>query len=72
MTGPGLANADLGVFKNFRIREGHKLQFRAEAFNSLNQVVFGLPGNNVSSANFGKIQSAGSPRVMQFALKYMF
>jgi hypothetical protein len=72
MIGPGMANADVGLFKNFPVREGHKLQFRAEAFNSLNQVVFGQPGNNVSATNFGKIQSAGSPRVMQFALKYLF
>ena len=32
----------------------------------------GNPANNASAANFGQITSAGSPRVIQLALKYSF
>ena len=37
--GPALSNIDMSVFRNIRITEGLKLEFRAEAFNTLNQVV---------------------------------
>jgi hypothetical protein len=48
------------------------LQFRAEIFNALNHVNFGLPVADLNSPNFGRILSAGPPRLMQFALKVMF
>lgn len=46
---PGTANLDLGLFREFRITEGIKLQFRAEAFNATNTPHFNVPGNNVSN-----------------------
>ena len=49
----GVANVDLGVFRQFSISERWKLQFRAEAFNSLNTPHFNNPGTNVSNAVFG-------------------
>lgn len=33
---------------------------------------FGYPVADIASANFGKILLAGSPRLMQFALKLVF
>jgi hypothetical protein len=36
--GPKYASVDLGVFKDFSIRESLKVQFRAEAFNLFNRV----------------------------------
>ena len=39
--GPGLSNWNLGLFKTFRITEGHALTFRAEAFNWLNHPNWG-------------------------------
>lgn len=72
MTGPGGSNWDLSAFKNFRVREGHNLQFRSEFFNSFNQVWFGNPTGTISSGNYGKILSARSGRVVQFGLKYLF
>ncbi|HYO82540.1 MAG TPA: TonB-dependent receptor [Bryobacteraceae bacterium] len=67
-------NEDFSVLKDIAIVEGHRLQFRAEAFNVLNRVVFGSPGSNINApANFGRIGSqANSPRSIQLALKYMF
>ena len=49
-----------------------RLQFRAEAFNVANHANFGLPVGDLNSANFGRILSAGPPRLLQFALKLMF
>jgi hypothetical protein len=49
-----------------------RLQFRAEVFNVLNRANFGLPVADLNSPNFGRIFSAGPPRLLQFALKLMF
>jgi hypothetical protein len=49
-----------------------RLQFRAELFNVLNRVNLGLPVADLNSANFGRIFSAGPPRLTQFALKLSF
>jgi hypothetical protein len=40
--GPGVANADLSLYKQFRIRERATLEFRFQAFNALNHF---NPGN---------------------------
>jgi hypothetical protein len=39
----------LGLFRQFRIKEGITLQFRAEAFNATNTPHFALPGGNASA-----------------------
>ena len=46
---PGTSNLDLGLFRQFRIKEGITLQFRAEAFNATNTPHFAAPGGNASS-----------------------
>ena len=38
----------------------------------INQVNYNAPMTALNSANFGKILSAGDPRIMQFALKVDF
>ena len=53
LRGPGFANIDLGVFRQFSMSEKWKLQFRAEAFNAMNTPHFNNPGTNVSNAVFG-------------------
>jgi hypothetical protein len=71
--GPAGFSFDFSTHKDFRIREGHELQFRWEAFNVLNHPVWGFPNTSLSSSNFGRITStSGSMRQMQFALKYVF
>jgi hypothetical protein len=80
LDGPGLHNLDLSVGKLFSITERQKVQFRAEFFNVFNHPYFTFPNSNVSSPGFGTITStaavengsAGSNRVIQFALKYIF
>ena len=41
-------------------------------FNVINHVNYNAPTTALNSANFGKILSAGDPRIMQFALKVDF
>ena len=48
-----------------------KIQFRSEFFNVLNRVNLGNP-NVTFGSSMGRITSAGSPRVLQFALKVLF
>jgi hypothetical protein len=69
---PGLEQWDLGVFKNFGIREGIKLQFRSEFFNVLNHTNFGVPNNVSTSSAFGTITTTYPPRQIQFGLKLLF
>ncbi|HWB97426.1 MAG TPA: TonB-dependent receptor, partial [Bryobacteraceae bacterium] len=70
--GPGFANLDLSLMKNFAIKEDIRLQFRAEAFNVANHANLGLPIADLASPNFGRILTAGPARLMQFALKLVF
>jgi hypothetical protein len=73
LRGPGSSNVDFSAFKKFRLPfEGHSLEFRAEAFNLLNNVKLGLPDTDVSDSIFGQITSAGDPRILQLGLRYAF
>ena len=71
---PGLVNFDIAVAKSFRMPwEGHKLQFRAEAFNAFNHVNFYDPVLDINSTStFGQFQKDYAPRVMQGSLRYSF
>lgn len=71
--GPGLANVDLGLHKNFRITERVNTQFRFETFNSFNKVNLSSPTTTQNSVNFMRITSTiGDPRILQFALRLSF
>jgi len=78
MRGSGFFNIDSGMYKNFAMpwSEKQKLQFRWESYNVTNSVRFDPQSANLSltsTANFGKLTSQlGSPRVMQFALRFTF
>lgn len=63
---------DLGLFKHFRVREGHRIEFRSEFFNAFNHPVFGRPNSDVQAANAGIVSSASAGRIIQFGLKYLF
>ncbi len=70
--GPGISNVDLSLLKTLPITERVRLQFRAECFNIANHANFGLPENDISSPNFGRVLEAGPPRLIQFGLKLIF
>jgi hypothetical protein len=70
--GPSLRNIDFSLAKAFSIAEGKKLQFRFESFNFTNTPAFGQPASVINQAGAGTITSAGAPRNIQFALKFLF
>ncbi|MBI3694917.1 MAG: TonB-dependent receptor [Acidobacteria bacterium] len=70
---PAQKTWDFALFKQFRIKEGHRVQFRYEAFNFLNTPQFSAPARTLGDATFGRITSTiTNNREMQFALKYIF
>jgi hypothetical protein len=70
---PAQKTWDIGLHKEFRIKEGHRLQFRYEAFNFLNTPQFNAPSRLLGAADFGRISSTiVNNREMQFGLKYFF
>ena len=71
--GPGRVNFDFSLFKEFPIKEGLKLQFRAECFNVFNHPQFDLPNAAIGAGNAGTITSiVGTPRQIQFGAKIVF
>ncbi len=70
LDGPGSKGLDLGLSRSFSFK-GQRLQFRSEFFNAFNWVNLANPNTTLSSGNFGKILTAGSPRVIQFGLKLL-
>jgi hypothetical protein len=73
--GPAYRNLDLSVFRQFPLPlgESSKLEFRFEAFNAFNNVVFGLPDRFIGDPTFGQVASTqNNPRQLQLALKLYF
>lgn len=83
---PGNLQIDMSLSRMFSIRERQKAQFRFEAFNVPNRLNAAAPNLTLNNPSFGKITSdistsagaqasgpgSGDPRVLQFALKYLF
>ena len=64
---------DMALSRVFKVREAQTVEFRVEAFNVLNSFRPGTIDTNLSSVNtFGKILTSLDPRILQFALKYVF
>ncbi len=73
LRGPGYANWDVGIFRQFRITEKVNLQFRAESFNFTNTPHFNNPNGDITSSNFGRVTSAlGDQRQFRFGLRLGF
>ena len=70
---PGIRTWDIGLFKEFPVKEGQRFQFRFEAFNLFNTPVFRAPDAVLGTPTFGQITSTWlDNRQLQFALKYLF
>jgi hypothetical protein len=79
--GPGTFTLDASLSRQFKVTEHQRLEIRAEAFNIPNHWRPGFAPAGVStttlnttrsSGTFGQVQVFGDPRIMQFALKYLF
>jgi hypothetical protein len=77
--GPGQQNWDFSLIKNFKITERQSLRFTTDFFNIWNHANFGNPTvtdvETIGEPNspFGKITSTlGTPRLIQFSLRYAF
>ena len=69
---PSLLINDMALSRTLRFGAGRTMQLRWEVFNVVNRVNLGAPIVDLNSANFGKIITAGDPRIMQFAVKFDF
>jgi hypothetical protein len=70
---PGLNSWDMSVFKNIGISEGFITQLRLETFNTFNHTNLGKADSQVTSGNFGTINSARIPgRIVQLGAKIIF
>jgi hypothetical protein len=72
----GVKTVDLGITKIFNMPwEGHKLTLRADLFNALNHVQYGIPSAAITNTNFGAITGAAVtylPRNVQVSLRYQY
>lgn len=68
-------NVDLSLFRQFHVGLGeHKyFEFRAEAFNVFNSVVFAPPNSSLGGTNFGVVTGQeNTPRQLQLGLKFYY
>jgi hypothetical protein len=82
VTGPAFWTIDLALSKLIAFGTAQNLELRVEAFNLLNHFNWGNPGTNLNAlATFGRVQSlagtppnavVGTPRILQFGVKYGF
>lgn len=71
--GPGISLVDLSFYKDFRVTEDTRIQFRGELFNALNHANFADPGVAFGTANFGRIVTTSTPaREIQLGLRLDF
>jgi hypothetical protein len=80
--GPGAWQMDVGAVKQFLLNEHARLEFRAECFNTFNHPQYGLTqsdfsagpgvfGSIIATVNTGAV-GTGTPRQLQFALRFSF
>jgi hypothetical protein len=72
LRGPGFWNVDFAAQKQFRIREGQKLEVRGSFYNALNHANLGNPNTTQLNSTFGRITSTTGPRVGEIGLRYAF
>jgi hypothetical protein len=72
--GPHQQNWDFSMLKKFRLTERQEIRFTTDFFNIWNHANFANPSADVENqAAFGRIFSTvGTPRLIQFSLRYAF
>jgi hypothetical protein len=73
-TGDGQFNLDASLQKDVSLREGLKLEIRADATNLSNTPTFGFPTTTANAATFGRIRNtvASSSRKIQLGARITF
>ena len=67
------SDLDLSLRREFKIREQWRFSLQGDAFNLLNAVYFGAPGNNIDSASFGTVTAqSNQPRKLQVSARITF
>jgi len=70
LRGPGLANTDLSLSRDFSLRESLHLHTRVEAYNLLNRTNFALPDRILGTESSGVISHTATPsRRIQLVVK---
>jgi Carboxypeptidase regulatory-like domain/TonB-dependent Receptor Plug Domain len=69
---PYRTNFDMGIYKRFAIKESSAVEFRWETFNTFNHTQFSSIDSDFGSSTFLTATSTHDPRIMQFALKFIF
>jgi TonB dependent receptor len=82
LVGPNYFDVDVALSRQFHVRERQYFEIRAESFNIQNRANYlspasaglagGTSGSVLNGSTFGKILTDVSPRIMQFAVKYVF
>ena len=70
--GPWFLSENISIARTFGFNQT-RLEFRFEAFNLFNRVMWGAPDSTITSANFGRVTTqANAPRQMQLGLRLEF
>jgi hypothetical protein len=72
LRGAAVPVADFSLHKQFRVRERHAFDFRADLFNAFNHPIFQNPNGSIATANAGKVTDTASPRQIMLGLRYSF
>jgi hypothetical protein len=72
VVGPSQWDFDLALSRSFQFKEDQRIEFRWEAYNVTNTFRALNPNSDVTNQFFGQLRTARAPRIMQFALKYLF
>ena len=69
---PYHTNFNMGLFKSFPIKESTSVEFRWETYNTFNHTQFNHVRRSFGSSDFLTATDTHDPRIMQFALKFIF
>jgi hypothetical protein len=71
--GPARWTIDLALSRSITFASTQTVELRLESFNLLNHFNWGNPATNFNLGTFGRITTIqGTPRILQFGLKYGF
>ena len=69
---PGRNNWNMAMFKAFQFTERARFEFRLETFNTFNHTQLNGLSTSVTATDFGQLNGAASPRILQLGAKLLF